>query len=508
MKFKFEKNIGITLIALVVSIIVLLILAGLSITMLTGQNGIIKNAISAKAQTNQSNMEEQLKLIVANEKINSYTNTTSEDNLEKELNNMGYNTLTIKWQNYIIFDLDTNDEYRITENGQIENMGQTDLGKKLKNAKMATDEQLEWDSSSSNVIGLDDEGNTVNMLRWEYTLIDSENKGQVGTYGLNDINALDSTGASGRSSGYKENYVLNGETISNYNADGTIKGKVPAYISEDGGESFIAVTSMVHTFYACDKLIKAPEIPDTITNMSITFYKSANLTAAPNRIPDSVINLDYSFANCTQLNTIPIIGKNVIDMTSSFSGTSIKTTTDIPSSVKNLQDSFQDCPMLEEAKELNTSVENLKNTFRNCPNLKNTPNVIPDSVKNLDGTFYGCSSISSVPTKIPNNVESMSSTFYGCTMLTNLPESIPSSVTNMFQTFGHCPKIQGPIEINANLKGNIVMEWNGNNYTDYDQCFSSSGTEGSGITILKSSKTPKEMLTKLVNRNSKITIEQ
>lgn len=246
---------------------------------------------------------------------------------------------------------------------------------------MANDEQLEWDSSSSNVIGLDDEGNTVNMLRWEYTLIDSENKGQVGTYGLNDINALDSTGASGRSSGYKENYVLNGETISNYNADGTIKGKVPAYISEDGGESFIAVTSMVHTFYACDKLIKAPEIPDTITNMSITFYKSANLTAAPNRIPDSVINLDYSFANCTQLNTIPIIGKNVIDMTSSFSGTSIKTTTDIPSSVKNLQDSFQDCPMLEEAKELNTSVENLKNTFRNCPNLKNTPNVIPDSVK-------------------------------------------------------------------------------------------------------------------------------
>lgn len=207
MKFKFEKNIGITLIALVVSIIVLLILAGLSITMLTGQNGIIKNAISAKAQTNQSNMEEQLKLIVANEKINSYTNTTSEDNLEKELNNMGYNTLTIKWQNYIIFDLDTNDEYRITENGQIENMGQTDLGKKLKNAKMANDEQLEWDSSSSNVIGLDDEGNTVNMLRWEYTLIDSENKGQVGTYGLNDINALDSTGASGRSSGYKENYV-------------------------------------------------------------------------------------------------------------------------------------------------------------------------------------------------------------------------------------------------------------------------------------------------------------
>ena len=36
------KNKGITLIALVVTIIVLLILAGVSISMLTGENGILK----------------------------------------------------------------------------------------------------------------------------------------------------------------------------------------------------------------------------------------------------------------------------------------------------------------------------------------------------------------------------------------------------------------------------------------------------------------------------------
>ena len=39
-----KKNKGITLIALVISIIVLLILAGVSITMLTGDNSILKNA--------------------------------------------------------------------------------------------------------------------------------------------------------------------------------------------------------------------------------------------------------------------------------------------------------------------------------------------------------------------------------------------------------------------------------------------------------------------------------
>lgn len=43
-KEKFKRNKGITLIVLVVTIIVLLILAGISINMLTGQNGILNRA--------------------------------------------------------------------------------------------------------------------------------------------------------------------------------------------------------------------------------------------------------------------------------------------------------------------------------------------------------------------------------------------------------------------------------------------------------------------------------
>ncbi len=48
---KINKNTGITLIALVVTIIVLLILAGVSISMLTGQNGILNRASEAKEKT-------------------------------------------------------------------------------------------------------------------------------------------------------------------------------------------------------------------------------------------------------------------------------------------------------------------------------------------------------------------------------------------------------------------------------------------------------------------------
>ena len=55
---------GITLIALVVTIVVLLILAGVSISMLTGENGIITQASKAKDETEQARVEELVDLAV------------------------------------------------------------------------------------------------------------------------------------------------------------------------------------------------------------------------------------------------------------------------------------------------------------------------------------------------------------------------------------------------------------------------------------------------------------
>ncbi len=60
MRKTYEK--GITLIALVVTIIVLLIIAGVSILMLTGNNGIINQAVKAKFLTEVSTLKEQLEI--------------------------------------------------------------------------------------------------------------------------------------------------------------------------------------------------------------------------------------------------------------------------------------------------------------------------------------------------------------------------------------------------------------------------------------------------------------
>ena len=63
MRKKFMKNKGITLIALVITIIVLLILAGVTIASLSGDNGILKRAVEGKDRTKIAEIEEMSKQV-------------------------------------------------------------------------------------------------------------------------------------------------------------------------------------------------------------------------------------------------------------------------------------------------------------------------------------------------------------------------------------------------------------------------------------------------------------
>ena len=74
-----ETQKGITLIALVITIIVLLILAGVSIAMLTGQNGILTQAQNAKTTTENKSAEEKVKLAVMGARADDYTGTYTAD---------------------------------------------------------------------------------------------------------------------------------------------------------------------------------------------------------------------------------------------------------------------------------------------------------------------------------------------------------------------------------------------------------------------------------------------
>ena len=75
----YEKNKGITLVALVITIVILLILTGISIAQLTG-NGLFKNAKLAKGKYENAQDLENSILDDYDNKINSITGTSREEN--------------------------------------------------------------------------------------------------------------------------------------------------------------------------------------------------------------------------------------------------------------------------------------------------------------------------------------------------------------------------------------------------------------------------------------------
>ncbi len=81
-----KKEQGITLIALIVTIIVLLILSGISIAMLTGNNGILDRGAEASSETKKAELIERIKIDILENELVNMGNITSSD-LRTILNN-------------------------------------------------------------------------------------------------------------------------------------------------------------------------------------------------------------------------------------------------------------------------------------------------------------------------------------------------------------------------------------------------------------------------------------
>ena len=90
-----EKSTGITLIALVVTIVVLLILAGVTIATLTGDNGIITRTNEAKEETEKAGAKEKVQMEVAGS-FDQYGKFDMEQLKENLKNNLGVEESDIK----------------------------------------------------------------------------------------------------------------------------------------------------------------------------------------------------------------------------------------------------------------------------------------------------------------------------------------------------------------------------------------------------------------------------
>ena len=86
MKKALKASNGITLIALVITIIVLLILAGISIAMLSGDNGVLQRATDAKTKSDEAQIKERIQLAYHSALIGGKGSYTK-DSLMEELKN-------------------------------------------------------------------------------------------------------------------------------------------------------------------------------------------------------------------------------------------------------------------------------------------------------------------------------------------------------------------------------------------------------------------------------------
>ena len=132
-KDKFSR--GITLIALVVTIVVLLILAGTSIQMLAGEDGIITQAKNAKDKTTIGNEKDLVDLSVVAAQLSSEWGEITETNLEKELTiNIGERdvdyTLTKTGDNYTVTYTETGNSYIVYSDGSTKERGPWTQGQK------------------------------------------------------------------------------------------------------------------------------------------------------------------------------------------------------------------------------------------------------------------------------------------------------------------------------------------------------------------------------------------
>lgn len=121
-KLRNKRNNGITLIALVITIIVMLILAAISITMLTGDNSLLKRAVEAKEKTEVGQEKENISLAYNSaliDKIQKDNNTVTVDELDKAIKSYDVRASVTSEREKFIVTFSNGHKYSIYNNGKV-----------------------------------------------------------------------------------------------------------------------------------------------------------------------------------------------------------------------------------------------------------------------------------------------------------------------------------------------------------------------------------------------------
>ena len=340
-----KRQEGVTLIALAVTIIVMLILAGVSISTLTGNSGISKNAENARLQNELGSIIEKINLAISE----SFMNDVNVDKMKVLID-----------KGYIIENKDKNYDYVDAS---------TVLGSSSKFGKGNEDKEryiLDWgDGSEKEHVG--GENSTAQRPEHTYTQAGDYNISISGkcSYFVLSANAYSST--------YPEllkkliKIVSWGTVEAGGYGFGDAENLVE--IAEPTKKTFIKCEddSFAYLFAGCKNLEVIPSflfryVNENTTSFEGTFERCEKLTSVPEELFENApnaTNFEETFAYCKNLMTIP---------TNLFAN--------------------------------NKQSNNFKKTFAGCTKLEEVPYELFDSTPNaidFDRAFYDCYSLKTGP---------------------------------------------------------------------------------------------------------------
>ena len=402
---------GITIITLAVTIIVLLILAGVTIATLTGDNGILTQATRAKKEVEVAEEKEKIELSVI-ESVSS-SNEINMDDLKKELNRFvgDRNYKLTGKETYIVTINKTGNTYRIV-NDTVERIDNYEEGTMY--VTLYKDGTLVFSATNSILNGKEVEkefGNLSGSSQRPW-IDNSEYKTMIKkVIFLDEVKPIST-----------QNWFAGCENLEDIEHIGNLNA-----------ENVQTVGGM---FSGCSKL----------KELDLSKMNAAK-----------VKNMRWMFAGCTNLTHLNLSGidtSNVTNMTQVFIRCENLVDLNIEnfntSNVTSMVGMFYGCSSLKslDVSHFNTSqVTSMESMFQACSSLTSLDlsNFNTSQVTSMKAMFQACSSLTSLDLSNFNTsqVTSMKDMFYGSKSLTTLDLSNfnTNQVTDMYRMFSACKSL-------------------------------------------------------------------
>ena len=385
-KLKIKQEKGITLIALVVTIVVLLILAGVSISLVLNNNGVISKAKDAKNSTEKGQAQDEVNLAVNYLQIEDATSTLTQEErrkiLEDELRKISADSsVTISGDGFKIihkkYEFFVDEDLNVSDSEKEFNASEWDK-------KAAPEDIFIWKSDDPNnadygvIIGYTKNVDNYTILRFPSRCTKVTNDPNSDIYHDTEDDAT---------------------TIRRSNTNNILKVELPDTVKELGVSAFSG-----NEFYGSFNFssLERIELSKNISKIeNYTFYDCKNLKYV--KMPDNITEIGMdAFSGCGALESITI-----------------------PEGVKKIGNGcFENCTNLQQIN-LPEGLETIDSwAFFACKNLQKIN--LPEGLKKIGGVcFEYCTSLQQI--NLPEGLESIGSSAFDST--NNLSEIIiPESV--------------------------------------------------------------------------------